>query len=406
MSNLQTQSDRPTFGAWVADDVTKEILLPTVRDRGWEEASVRTGGVTAAVRTLSNSPCPMILIVDVSNSHDIRLDMQQLADVCEPDTLVVALGTENDVALYRDLLHAGVMDYLVKPLASEMFSNIIDTALEGLSNNETVAIPTDPEDQRKIMVIGLRGGLGASTIASNLAYSLSSRPQPTVLMDMDLSFGVAAMLFDLEPGRGLIDALDNPSRVDGLFLERAMVKPTTNLSILAAEAPIGSLNKPQEGALKNLIGILAESTAVQVIDMPRSALADHMDALENITDVVIITDMSLCGARDTIRMIGFLEKSAPHLRVQIVASRSTITGQEVGRPDFENSIERNLLATVPHDPKLILAAAKAGKPIVAVAAKAKISQVIHGVATALDPSADDSANANSGLIKRLFAKAS
>src|SRR3546814_13854078 len=74
-------------------------------------------------------------------------------------------------------------------------------------------------------VIGARGGVGASTIATSLAWLLSERgKRATALLDLDVHFGTGAPALDLEPGRGPTDAIENPSRLDRLFIERAMVK--------------------------------------------------------------------------------------------------------------------------------------------------------------------------------------
>ena len=88
-------------------------------------------------------------------------------------------------------------------------------------------------------VIGVRGGVGASTIATSLAWLLGEKAhRSTALLDLDVHFGTGALALDLEPGRGLTDAIENPSRIDGLFIERAMVRANERLSVLSAEAPI------------------------------------------------------------------------------------------------------------------------------------------------------------------------
>src|SRR3546814_12869987 len=90
-------------------------------------------------------------------------------------------------------------------------------------------------------MVGARGGFGASTIAPTLAWLLSERgKRATALLDLDVHFGTGALALDLEPGRGLTDAIENPSRIDGLFIERAMVKAREKLAVLSAEAPMSS----------------------------------------------------------------------------------------------------------------------------------------------------------------------
>src|SRR5205085_6436501 len=82
-----------------------------------------------------------------------------------------------------------------------------------------------------------RGGVGATTAAVSCAWLMATEQRERVaLVDLDLHFGTVALKLDLDPGSGLCEALEQPSRIDSLFIERAMVKVTDNLRVLAAEA--------------------------------------------------------------------------------------------------------------------------------------------------------------------------
>src|SRR5918998_2429947 len=109
---------RDPFNAYLCDDNSLDILRPVVIEMGWQPEKCNKGGLRNAVQSLSISASPAILLVDLSESGDPLNDINALAEVCEPGTVVIAVGQVNDVRLYRDLLASGLQDYLLKPLSA------------------------------------------------------------------------------------------------------------------------------------------------------------------------------------------------------------------------------------------------------------------------------------------------
>ncbi|PNB52846.1 pilus assembly protein CpaE, partial [Pseudomonas sp. FW305-130] len=124
----------------------------------------------------------------------------------------------------------------------------------------------------------------------------------TALLDLDVHFGTGALSLDLEPGRGLTDAIENPSRIDGLFIERAMVKSSEMLSVLSAEAPINSPIMTDGGAFYQLQEEMRSAFECTVVDLPRNMLVQHPHLITDIQVAVIVTELTLAAARDTIRI--------------------------------------------------------------------------------------------------------
>src|SRR5687768_11620011 len=109
---------RDPFTAFVCDEATADLVRPIAVEHGWSPEKVNKGGLRNAVQSLSVSASPNILFVDLSESADPLNDINALAEVCEPGTIVIAAGAVNDVRLYRDLLASGIHDYLLKPLSA------------------------------------------------------------------------------------------------------------------------------------------------------------------------------------------------------------------------------------------------------------------------------------------------
>ena len=105
-----SQGNRDVFSAFICDDAALDVLRPVIVEMGWQPEKCNKGGLRNAVQSLSISASPAILMVDLSESGDPLNDINALAEVCEPGTVVIAVGQVNDVRLYRDLVASGIHD--------------------------------------------------------------------------------------------------------------------------------------------------------------------------------------------------------------------------------------------------------------------------------------------------------
>ena len=387
----RSASTRDPFAAFVCDESTADALRPVAIEMGWAPEKVHKGGLRNAVQTLAVSASPHILFVDMSESGDPLNDINALAEVCEPGTVVIAAGQVNDVRLYRDLVASGIQDYLLKPFSS-------DQAREAFAHAQlTLSGPRTPEhvaDRPHLMtaVVGVRGGVGASTVATSLGWALGDiEGRSTALLDLDIHFGTGALAFDVEPGRGLTDAIENPSRIDGLFIERAMVKAAEKLSILSAEAPLNQPLISDGSAFYQLQEELKGAFEATVLDLPRHMLIQHPHLLHDIQAVVLVVELTLASARDTIRLLSWLKANVPGATVTVIANRVVSGGAiEISRKEFEESIEHKVNLCIPYDAKLAAQAAKLGKPLAEIAKSGKTGAPIAELARTISRVADAS----------------
>jgi pilus assembly protein CpaE len=383
-------ANRTPFLAFASDDASADAIRPIASEMGWPSDNVHKGGLRNAVQTLSVSTSPHVLFVDLSESGDPLGDINGLAEVCEPGTVVIAAGQVNDVRLYRDLLASGIHDYLLKPFSADMLRDTFAQA-QAIINAPKVSDATSARPHCAIAVIGTRGGSGASTIATSLAWLLSDKEKrSTALLDLDVHFGTGALALDLEPGRGLTDAIENPSRIDGLFIERAMVKASENLSVLSAEAPISQPVMTDGAAFYQLQEEMRGAFECTVVDLPRMMLVQHPHLVNDVNSAVIVTELTLAAARDTIRLLSWIRSNAPQMQVTVVANRvHPGTTLEITRKDFEGSIERKIDVLIPFDQKLAAQAAKLGKPFAEAGKASKTVQPLLELAALLAVTDDD-----------------
>ncbi|MDQ8755394.1 pilus assembly protein CpaE [Sphingosinicella sp. LHD-64] len=404
-STGRTASLRDPFTAFVCDEATADLLRPIAVEHGWSPEKVNKGGLRNAVQTLSVSASPSILFVDLSESGDPLSDINALAEVCEPGTVVIAAGQVNDVRLYRDLVASGIQDYLLKPFSPDQLRDAFANAQLTISGPR-VSEAASEKPNVMAAVIGVRGGVGASTIASSLAWLMGDKAgRSTALLDLDVHFGTGALGLDLEPGRGLTDAIENPSRIDGLFIERAMVRASDKLCVLSAEAPINQAMLTDGSAFFQLQEEIRHAFEGTVVDLPRNMLVQFPHLLNDVQAVVVVVEFTLAATRDAIRILSWLKANAPQAKVIVVANKSLAAGQEVTRKDFEHSIERKVDVALPFDPKAAMQAAKLGQPLAKSAKAAKLSQPFNQLLTAaLEQAGEDSTQAgpaSSSLLGKL-----
>lgn len=379
---------RDPFNAFVCDEDTLELIRAAAAEMGWPVEKCNKGGLRNAVQSLSVSASPNILFVDMSESGDPINDINALAEVCEPGTVVIAAGQVNDVRLYRDLLSSGIQDYLLKPLSLEQVRESL-TMAHAMLTTPKHADMIDDKPHHMMAVVGVRGGVGASLVSTSLAWAMSEQAgRQTALLDLDIHFGTGALTLDLEPGRGLIDAIDNPSRIDGLFIERAMVRASDKLSLLSAEAPIHQPVMTDGSAFFQLEEELRNAFEMTIVDIPRQVLIPFPHLVSEAGTILLVSDVTLAAARDTIRLLSWFKQNVPGARVVLVANKFQNAIGELSRKEFESSIERPIDLVIPFDPKMVSQAAKLGKSYAEVCKGAKSGQIWNNLTRLILDGAD------------------
>jgi pilus assembly protein CpaE len=308
-------------------------------------------------------------------------EIVSLAEVCDEGTRVVTVGETNDVNLYRSLVGLGIQDYLVKPVSSEGLATAFARA------EQVPAEPQAPDSKvgRLIAVVGACGGAGASTLAVNCAWMMAHEQGLRVaLVDLDLFFGTCGLALDLEAGRGFREALENPSRIDGLFIERAMVRESDNLFVLGAEEPLDNPLNIDPSSIEMLLDNLRSDFQCIVLDLPRFGARNQIAALQPPATALVVSDPSLAGMRDTMRLTGLLKKAATSVEVKVVINRmgASKTG-ELAKADFERGAELKVDHVIPYDPKPFAASASSGKPVPKVGGGSKAVKAIRDLSQEL-----------------------
>ena len=282
--------------AFVCEKETEATVRAEFAALGMSDARVTHGDIDQAIEVLGRERSPRLLIVDVSSEQEPASKFARLAEFCDPSTTVIAVGDRNDVALYRNLKELGVAEYFYKPLVPELLAHAC------ASVSGTIPDAASLHVGRLVTVLGVRGGVGTTTIAVNAAWHLAEAlKRRVVLLDLDLQGGDAAMLLNAEPHRALSEALKSPHRLDDLFVERAVTRLSDRLDLLASLGPVGDAAMPDEGAVLALIARLQQRYRYVVVDLPFWAAARFPRVMHLPATVLLVTDQTLVSARDVLR---------------------------------------------------------------------------------------------------------
>ena len=367
--------------AFVGDNQTHGVVS-AVLQQFFADAIVRDGDCSSALTYLSEVPPPGVLIVDIGESNQPLSAMLSLTAAFSDDVRLIGIGAVNDIALYRELTDAGVTDYLVKPVTEKALA----AALSRPAQNQAPQPVAESSGKKtvRIVVVGARGGVGASTTAVNLAWILAEEEQKkTALIDLDLEFGTVALSLDLEPSRGLREALETPGRIDGLFVSSASSMLTDNLSVMATEENLHDGHHFNPNAVEILLETLGHEKDCIVIDLPRSLYGVREQVLKQATRIVLVTELSLPALRDSIRLLGIIEETVPDIPITIIANRCNSAHQAMAIPEFQKALGRKVDFTLGDESKSFNNAANSGKPLVHSDTRSKAAKCLRKIAALL-----------------------
>ena len=353
---------------------TAAAIQAAGEDRRMAKAHLRIqmGGLIAAVEAYQSSPTPNVIILESeSRSEDVLAGLDQLAPVCDAATRVIIIGRMNDVALYRELVRRGVSDYLIAPVGALQ----IVRAVCGL-----FSAPDAKPVGRVIAVVGAKGGVGASTIAHNIAFSIArDLLLDAVVTDLDLAFGTAGLDFNQDPPQGIAEAVFSPDRIDNAFVDRLLSKCTDHLSLLAAPATLDHVYDFGADAFESIFDSLRATVPCVVLDVPHQWTGWTKQTLVGADDILIVAAPDLANLRNTKNLYDFLKAARPndHRPLYCLNQVGVPKRPEIKAADFAKALEGEPLASIPFEPQLFGAAANNGQMIAEISSNHRTAEIFR-----------------------------
>ena len=358
---------------------TAAAVQSAAEDRRLDKAhlKVEMGGMAAAVEAYHTSPTPNVIILEIEGSGDILAGLDHLATVCDSGTRVVVIGTVNDVSLYRELVRRGVSDYVIGPVTG---LDVVRSICGLFSALEAKAVG------RIIAVVGAKGGVGASTIAHNVAWAIARDVGlDSVVVDLDLAFGTAGLDYNQDPSQGIANAVFSPERVDTAFVDRLLSKCTDHLSLLASPATLEQVYDFGADAFDSTFDALRMTTPCIVLDIPHQWSAWTKRALVGADDILIVAEPDLANLRNTKNMLNMLKAARPNDRTPLYCLNQVGLPKrpEIKASEFAKAIESPPIAAIAFDSSLFGSAANNGQMIAEIAARHRTTEMFVQIAQRL-----------------------
>jgi pilus assembly protein CpaE len=315
--------------------------------------------------------------------------------VCDPDTRVVVIGASNDVMLYRDLTDRGIADYLVWPISQPALIAAVGRVFRHVQPKKL---------GKTLAFIGAKGGVGASTVAHNVAWALAGElASKVILADMDLAFGTAGLDFNIDAEQGIADAIGDSSRLDELLLDRLLVSCGDHLSLLAAPAVLGKACDFDETAFDQMLDIARAHAPNVILDVPHMWTAWTRRTLISADEVVIVAEPDLANLRNAKSLVELLIQARPNdTPPKLVLNRVGMSKRpEIKPAEFAAALQLEPTARLAFDPATFGTAANKGQMIADVSARSPACAGFADIAQAIAGRNDGKARRKRGLAARL-----
>ena len=313
--------------------MTESVLAAFLSDSGSRrlvgqvdaDAKVRRGTVRDAVRFCRNGRSPDLMLVDLDGEQNPIVHVAALLRVCRPETVILATGSENNVALANDLYRGGIFLYLPKPLDVANLRRALDEV--DLTQDDEGR----PEIQASRLLLVLGDGMGTNTVTALVARLAAERGRYVSCLDLDRNFGTLALALNTQPQRGLMQALERQD--DGtVVIEQLQVRVSPRIGLVAH--PVDQVNPApmEERGLSDLIDALSGQAHMSLVC---GATPEQVMALRAMTtNHLVVFEPTPAGLSIAIRWLRILDGAASTLILNHARPLPKLIGEEHLREAF------------------------------------------------------------------------
>nr|WP_321454532.1 AAA family ATPase [uncultured Cohaesibacter sp.] len=335
-----------------------------------------SGGIQSAIEFFADTPTPNLVLLEAGQSYEeLIVDLDRLAEVCDVGTKVVLIGHINDVQMYRDLVRRGVSEYIVAPVGQiELIQALSDLFVN----------PGAEPLGKTVAFMGAKGGVGSSTIAHNIGWSITtSNQQDVIITDFDIAFGTTGLDFNHDPPQTIADAIKAGDRLDDQYLERLLTRCGERLSLLTAPAVLDNTCDYDAEFFGQMVNLLQNSAPYTVLDLPHMWTEWSKSLLLSADEIIITAVPDLANLRNVKNLFDIIDQERrgdrlPHL---IINQTGMQKRPEIKAKDFAAALEREEYIEIPFEPATFGQAANNGQMISELGSNSKLVEIFDRLAS-------------------------
>lgn len=329
--------------------------------------------ILATLTEMQNKP---IFLVDLSNNKQEKLDLiLKVSQQC-PNCKVLALSDNPTVDLIIRIMRAGAKEFVPIPiLKNEFFDSL----------NKIISQFEEPKKNNKCKIISVfsnKGGIGKTSLATNLALELSKITKESVaLIDMNFQMGDITTFLDLKPSFNISYMLENIDKINETFLLSTLEKyKNSSLYILADPPYFKQADNIQPKQITKLFNTLKETFSYIIVDAEASFDGKNIAALDNSDLILLVTVANIPALRNTQRCLELFEKLGyDKNKTQIVVNRY-MENDEIKEDDVEKVLSKSVYWKIPNNYFALMTAINKGVPVSSINANTNIAQSYRDLA--------------------------